>query len=116
MYINEAEIIGLINEELSKSDVQQMISSKFDEKMSSSEFKKKVKELSADVVNEIFVAGRGTVWNAARRNALNLIIYSIGFSMANIIITESRMDVIREYEEVLHDEFENKVRGHEGVA
>ena len=32
--------------------------------------------------------------------------------MANIIITESQLDIIREYEEVLHDEFEKKVRGY----
>lgn len=67
MTINEAEIIGIINEELSRSDVQQMISSKFNEKMSSSEFKKKVKELSADVVNEIFklLWQRNSFWKSA---------------------------------------------------
>jgi hypothetical protein len=67
MFINEDEIIGIINEELSKNDVQQMISSKFDEKMSSSEFKKKVKELSADVVNEIFklLWQRNSFWKHA---------------------------------------------------
>lgn len=51
---NEKKLQRIISEELSKSDVNSMISSKIDSALSSREFKQKVKELSADVVNELF--------------------------------------------------------------
>ena len=51
---NEKRLQKIISEELSKSDVNSMINSKIDSALSSREFKQKVKELSADVVNELF--------------------------------------------------------------
>ena len=47
-------LINLITEELTKSDVKSMISNSIDSKISSREFEKKVKELAADVLNELF--------------------------------------------------------------
>ena len=56
MYMNENEkkLQQIISEELTKSEVNSMISSKLNSTLSSREFKQKVKELSADVVNELF--------------------------------------------------------------
>ena len=51
---NEKRLQKIISEELSKSDVNSMINSKIDSALSSRDFKQKVKELSADVVNELF--------------------------------------------------------------
>ena len=41
-------------EELSKSDVSSMIDRKLSSSLDSKDFKKKVKELSAEVVNDLF--------------------------------------------------------------
>jgi hypothetical protein len=51
---NEKKLQQIIAEELSKSDVNSMISSKISSALTSREFKQKVKELSSDVVNELF--------------------------------------------------------------
>ena len=51
---NEKRLQQIINEELSKSDVNSMISSKLNSTLSSREFKQKVKELSSEVVSELF--------------------------------------------------------------
>ena len=51
---NEKKLQQIISEELTKSEVNSMISSKLNSTLSSREFKQKVKELSADVVNELF--------------------------------------------------------------
>jgi hypothetical protein len=47
-----------------------MIISKFEDKLSSREFKKKVKEIAADVVNEIFkiLWQRNSFWKSAVSN------------------------------------------------
>jgi len=67
---NEAVLRRIIAEELSKSDVNSMISSKISSTLTSREFKKAVKELSADVVNELFkiLWQRNNFWkqNASR--------------------------------------------------
>ena len=56
MTINESVIKDIIEEELTRSDVNSIIS----DKMSSQEFKKKVKELASEVVNELLrFFGRG---------------------------------------------------------
>ena len=54
MNINEKRLQQIISEELSKSDVNSMISSKINSTLSSRDFKQKVKELSSDVVSELF--------------------------------------------------------------
>ena len=48
------DIYRIINEELSKSEVSSMISSKIDANMSSKDFEKKVREISASVIDELF--------------------------------------------------------------
>lgn len=70
MRIDENTLYKIINEELSKSDVSSMIISKFEDKLSSMEFKKKVKEIAADVVNEIFkiLWQRNSFWKSAASN------------------------------------------------
>lgn len=56
LYMNENEkkLQQIISEELSKSDVNSMISNKLNSALSSREFKQKVKELSSEVVSELF--------------------------------------------------------------
>ena len=54
MDINEKKLQQIISEELSKSDVNSMISSKINSALSSRDFKQKVKELSSEVVSELF--------------------------------------------------------------
>lgn len=64
---NNERIYSIINEELTKSDVNSMISSRLDSEMSSREFKKKVKELSAEVINDVFriLWQRNNFWKSA---------------------------------------------------
>lgn len=50
MKVNKSQLREIIEEELSRSDVSSMIN----DKMSSSDFKKKVKSLASEVVNELF--------------------------------------------------------------
>lgn len=45
-------LINLINEELSKTEITALINKKFDEKISSKELEKKIKALSASVLEE----------------------------------------------------------------
>lgn len=63
MIINESAIKDIIEEELTRSDVNSIIS----DKMSSQEFKKKVKELASEVVNELFkiLWQRNTLWKSS---------------------------------------------------
>lgn len=57
-------------EELSKSDINSMIASKIDDKLSSHEFKKIVKNLAADVVSEMFkiLWQRNSFWKSSAAN------------------------------------------------
>lgn len=66
MIISENIVRGIIEEELTKSDVNSMIS----DKMSSQEFKRKVKSITADVVNELFkiLWQRNTLWKSSVAN------------------------------------------------
>ena len=61
---NEKKLQQIISEELSKAEVNSMISSKLNSTLSSREFKQKVKEVSADVINELFklLWQRNNVW------------------------------------------------------
>ena len=67
MEINESVLQRIISDELSKSDVNSMISSKLSSALSSREFKQKVKELSADVVGELFklLWQRNNIWKSS---------------------------------------------------
>lgn len=62
-------ISSLINEELSKSDVSSMIMNSIDSKMSSKDFEKKVKEISSEVISELFkiLWQRNNFWKGAVR-------------------------------------------------
>ena len=57
---------GLITEELTRSEVSSMIASKIDTKIGSSEFKRKVKELAAEVVSNLFKTlwQRDSIWKS----------------------------------------------------
>lgn len=48
------DIYKLINEEMSRSEITSLINSKINSNMSSKDFEKKVKEISASVLNELF--------------------------------------------------------------
>lgn len=63
MLINKNIVRNIIEEELSRNEVNSMIT----DKMSSQEFKKKVKSIAADVVNELFkiLWQRNTLWKSS---------------------------------------------------
>lgn len=67
MIIKESDLREIITEEMTKSEISSMIASKIGDNMNSREFKKKVKELAADVVNEIFkiLWQRNSFWKSA---------------------------------------------------
>jgi hypothetical protein len=67
MIISESIVRNIIEEELTKSDVNSMIT----DKMSSQEFKRKVKGIAADVVNELFkiLWQRNTLWKSSVANS-----------------------------------------------
>jgi len=69
MYMNENEkkLQQIISEELSKSEVNSMITNKINSSLTSREFKQKVKELSSEVVNELFklLWQRNNMWKSA---------------------------------------------------
>lgn len=67
MDYNEAKLQQIIKEELTKSEVNSMISSKISSALSSRDFKKAVKELSADVVGELFrlLWNRNNFWKSS---------------------------------------------------
>ena len=66
MEINE-NLVKLITEELTKSDVSSMISNSIDSKLSSRDFEKKVKEIASDVLNELFkiLWQRNNMWKSS---------------------------------------------------
>lgn len=66
----EERLYKLITEELSKTEVNTMISNKLDSNLSSREFKKKVKEIAADVVSELFklLWQRNNFWKSSVSN------------------------------------------------
>jgi len=70
MVLNKKSMYNLVTEELSKNDISSMIASKIGDNMNSMEFKKKVKELAADVVNEMFkiLWQRNSFWKSASAN------------------------------------------------
>lgn len=70
MAIDESTLQNIIEEELSKSEVNSLIVSKIDDTLSSRDFKKKVKELAADVVSEVYklLWQRNSFWKSAASN------------------------------------------------
>lgn len=53
MKLNE-KISRIVNEELTKSDVNSIVNNKIDSKISSMEFEKKIKEITSSVINDLF--------------------------------------------------------------
>lgn len=70
MLVTKDNLRKCIVENLTKNEVYSMINSKLDSKLNSREFKKLVKELSADVVNEVFkiLWQRNSFWKSASIN------------------------------------------------
>ncbi len=54
MVLSEEKINKIINEELSKQEIISLINNKIDSNMSSKDFEKKVKEITSNVVSELF--------------------------------------------------------------
>lgn len=54
MIANKNKLYQIINEEMSKSEISSLISSKIDSNLSSKDFEKRVKEITASVMSELF--------------------------------------------------------------
>lgn len=67
MVLSENYLRSFLMEELTKGEISSLIASKLDTNMNSREFKKKVKEIAVDVVNEIFkiLWQRNSFWKSA---------------------------------------------------
>lgn len=52
--IDEEKIRSLVNEELTKSEVNSLINNKVDSILQSNEFKRKVKAITADVLEDLY--------------------------------------------------------------
>ena len=65
--ILDARIHKILQEELTKNDVNSIVNSKIDSALSSRDFKKAVKELASDVINELFkqLWQKNTLWKNA---------------------------------------------------
>ena len=65
--ILDARIHKILQEELTKNDVNSIVNSKIDSALSSRDFKKTVKELASDVINELFkqLWQKNTLWKNA---------------------------------------------------
>ncbi len=70
MRLNEQILRSIIEEELTKSEISSLIANKIDDNLSSSAFKKKVKELASDVVSELFkiLWQRNSFWKSSVMN------------------------------------------------
>lgn len=70
MVVLNENIIKIIEEELSKSEVTSLINSKLDSNLTSKEFEKKIKSIVADVLSEFFklLWQRESLWkNSVKR-------------------------------------------------
>lgn len=54
MIANTNKLYQIINEEMTKSEISSLISSKIDSNLSSKDFEKRVKEITASVMSELF--------------------------------------------------------------
>lgn len=57
--VSDKRISEIINEEITKTDVEAVVSRRLSSSYDSREFKKAVKEITADVIEELF----RTLWN-----------------------------------------------------
>ena len=71
MVLSESYLRSFLIEEITKGEISSMIASKLGDNMNSREFKRKVKEIAADVVNEIFkiLWQRNSFWKSASVNS-----------------------------------------------
>ena len=65
--MTQEKLFQLITEELTKSEVNSMITNKIDSNLSSRDFKKKVKEIAVEVVDELFkiLYQRNNIWKSS---------------------------------------------------
>lgn len=68
--MTEEKIKRIISEELSKSEINTLITNKIDSNMSSKNFEKKVKEITSSVINELFkiLWQRNSFWKDSVKN------------------------------------------------
>lgn len=52
--LHKNKIYKIINEELTKNEVVSLINNKIDSNLSSKEFEKKIKEITSNVISELF--------------------------------------------------------------
>jgi hypothetical protein len=66
MTLNE-NIVKIINEEMSKSEIVSLINNKIDSNMSSKDFEKKIREISASIMSDLFKAlwQRDSMWKSS---------------------------------------------------
>jgi hypothetical protein len=57
--ISESRISQIINEEINKTEVESIVSNRISSAYNSRDFKKAVKEITADVIEDLFK----TLWN-----------------------------------------------------
>jgi hypothetical protein len=57
--ISESRIREIINEEISKTEVESIVSNRLSSSYNSRDFKKAVKDITADVIEDLF----RTLWN-----------------------------------------------------
>jgi hypothetical protein len=57
--VSDKRISQIINEEISKTEVESIVSNRISSAFKSNEFKKSVKEISAEVIEDLF----RTLWN-----------------------------------------------------
>jgi len=68
--LNKSTMLGLLTEELTKGEVSSLIASRLGDNLNSREFKKKVSEIAADVVSELFKVlwQRNSFWKSSAVN------------------------------------------------
>ena len=67
MVLTETYLREIITEEMTKGEISSLIASKLGDNLNSRDFKRKVKEIAADVVSEIFkiLWQRNSFWKSA---------------------------------------------------
>ena len=67
MVLSESYLRSYLIEEMTKGEISSLIAMKLDDNLNSRDFRKKVKEIAADVVNEIFkiLWQRNSSWKPA---------------------------------------------------
>ena len=71
MSLNEHNINKIINEELTKVEVRNIVSSKLDDFLKDRDFKKKVKEIAVDILDDFFrdMWHKKSFWKTSLKNS-----------------------------------------------